>query len=102
MAALGLAIISLVPAVEANELPDYLYSKGGIIYPSTGDSTQTLFHTPPNITNHLKPGMLLAVLPTDCLSASRGSIGSYYRCNHDLALKAEEHNGNTVYRVIEP
>jgi hypothetical protein len=102
MAALGLTLVSLLPAAEANALPDYLYSKGGIIYPSTGDSTQNIFRTPPNITEFLKPGMLLAVLPTDCLSASRGTIGSFYQCNHDLALKPEEHDGKTVYRVIEP
>jgi hypothetical protein len=40
-------------------------------------------------------------LPNDCKSASRGTIGDYYMCNHDLALKPEEQEGKTVYRVIE-
>ena len=85
----------------ADELPDFLESKGGIIYPITGDSTQEIFRTPPLVTDYLKPGMLIGVLPNDCKSASRGTIGDYYMCNHDLALKPEEQEGKTVYRVIE-
>ena len=87
--------------VVADELPDFLYSKGGIIYPRTGDSTQNIFRTPPFATDYLKPGMLIGVLPNDCKSASRGSIKDYYICNHDLALKPEEREDKTVYRVIE-
>ena len=86
-AAVGLALMMLAPPAGAEELPDYLISRGGIIYPKTGDSTQGIFHTPPNITEILKPGMLLGVLPVDCESASRGSIGSYYLCHNDLALQ---------------
>ena len=85
----------------ANELPDFLESKGGVIYPITGDSTPVIFRTPPLATDYLKPGMLIGVLPNDCKSASRGTIGDYYMCNHDLALKPEEQEGKTVYRVIE-
>ena len=87
--------------VSAEELPDFLYSKGGIIYPRTGDSTQSIFRTPPSVKDFLKPGMLIGVLPNDCKSASRGTIGDYYLCNHDLALKPEEMEDKTVYRVIE-
>ena len=87
--------------VVADELPDFLYSKGGIIYPHTGNSTQSIFRTPPSATDYLKPGMLIGVLPADCKSASRGSIGDYYICHHDLALNPEERGGKTVYRVIE-
>ena len=87
--------------VAAEELPDFLYSKGGIIYPRTGDSTQKIFRTPSFATDYLRPGMLLGVLPNDCKPASRGSIGDYYLCHHDLALKPEEMEGKTVYRVIE-
>ena len=85
----------------AEELPDFLYSKGGIIYPITGDSTQSIFRTPPSVKDFLKPGMLIGVLPNDCKSASRGTIGDYYLCNHELALKPEEMEDKTVYRVIE-
>jgi len=101
IAILGLLVISIAPATHADDLPDFLYSKGGIIYPHTGDSTQEIFRTPPNVKDFIKPGMLIGVLPEDCTSASRGTIGSYYICNHELALKPEERYGKTVYRVIE-
>ena len=91
----------IVAYVSAEELPDFLYSKGGIIYPRTGDSTQSIFRTPRSIKDYLKPGMLIGVLPNDCKSASRGTIGDYYLCNHDLALKPEKMEDKTVYRVIE-
>jgi hypothetical protein len=91
----------LTAYAAAEELPDFLYSKGGVIYPITGDSTQEVFRTPPSVTDYLKPGMLIGVLPNDCKSASRGTIGDYYICNHDLALKPEEREDKTVYRVIE-
>ena len=101
-AAVGLGLILAALPAGAEELPDYLTSRGGIIYPKTGDSTQGIFHTPPNITEILKPGMLVGVLPVDCESASKGSIGSYYLCHNNLALQAEEVDGKTVYRVIDP
>jgi len=85
----------------AAELPDYLYSKGGVIYPHTGDSTQEIFHTPPDVRDYLKPGMLIGVLPADCTSASHGKLGNIYICHHDLILKPEEKYGDTVYRVVE-
>jgi hypothetical protein len=94
-------LLVITPTVAAAELPDYLVSKGGVIYPQTGDSMQVIFHTPRDITDYLKPGMLLGVLPEDCISASHGTIGSYYICHYDLALKPEEYEGKTVYKVIE-
>lgn len=101
IAVLAITVISLTPAAHADGLPDFLYSKGGIIYPHTGDSTQEIFRTPPNVKDFIKPGMLIGVLPEDCTSASRGKIGNYYICNYELALKPEERYGKTVYRVIE-
>ena len=101
IAALGSPLLAMSPPVKAAELPDFLYSKGGIIYPRTGDSTQEIFRTPPNVKDFLQPGMLIGVLPTDCTFASRGSIGDYYICHHGLALKPEEHEGQKVYRVID-
>ena len=104
MITLGLLLLpqaTLTIKTAAKELPEPLYSKGGIIYPRTGDSTQEIFRTPPNVKDFLEEGMLIGVLPTDCKSASRGVIGDYYLCHHGLALKPEEHNGKTVYRVIE-
>jgi hypothetical protein len=98
---LAYLVIAMAPAACADGLPDFLYSKGGIIYPHTGDSTQEIFRTPPNVKDFIKPGMLIGVLPEDCISASRGTIGDYYICNYELALKPEERYGKTVYRVIE-
>jgi len=98
---LGYLFIATAPTAYADELPDFLYSKGGIIYPHTGDSTQEIFRTPPNVKDFIEPGMLIGVLPEDCISASRGTIGDYYICNYELALKPEERYGKTVYRVIE-
>jgi hypothetical protein len=98
---LAYLVIAMAPAAYAEELPDFLYSKGGIIYPHTGDSTQEIFRTPPNVKDFIKPGMFIGVLPEDCISASRGTVGDYYICNYELALKPEERYGKTVYRVIE-
>ena len=96
----GLAVLMGV-SVAVAELPESLYSKGGIIYPRTGDSTQEIFRTPPNVGEFLQPGMLIGVLPEDCSSAKHGELGSVYRCPYGLLLKAEEKYGATVYRVIE-
>jgi hypothetical protein len=85
----------------AEELPEFLYSKGGVIYPRTGDSTQEIFRTPPKVKDYLKPGMLVGVLPNDCKSASRGTIGEYYICDFEFYLKPVESGGETVYRVID-
>lgn len=98
---LGSPLVVISPRVEAKELPDFLYSKGGIIYPQTGDSSQDIFRTPSNIKDYIEPGMLIGVLPVDCKSASRGTIGSFYICDHELFLKPEQNAGKTVYRVIE-
>jgi|GEM_PF-2133124 len=97
----GFLIILIAPTAHADGLPDYLYSKGGIIYPHTGDSTQEIFHTPANVKDFIEPGMLIGVLPEDCTPASRGTIEDFYICYYDLYLKPEERYGKTVYRVIE-
>ena len=59
IAVLGLLVSSIAPAAHAEGLPDFLYSKGGIIYPHTGDSTQEIFRTPPNVKDFIEPGMLI-------------------------------------------
>lgn len=98
-AAMVFITASLVPVMAA-ELPDYLEQKGGVLYPVTGDSTQEIFRTPPHITDYLKPGMMIGVLPNDCFPAS-GAAGDYYQCHHELALKAYTYNNRDVYMVIE-
>ena len=99
MTALVLTLVAMTTYVDASDIE--MRSKGGVLYPVTGDSTQNIFHTPPNITDYLKPGMYLGVLPEDCKSASHGKIGDYYICNHELYLKPEVHSGRPAYLVID-
>jgi hypothetical protein len=91
-------------AIATDEIPDkYMVSKGGVLYPHTGDSSQALFQTPPDARTLFPPGTLVGVLPADCLSVSSGSVGDFYRCDHDFAMKEEVlQDGRTVYRVIDP
>lgn len=100
LAVLGLAGSQAV--AEIAEIPDqYMYNKGGVLYPHTGDSSQQLFQTPPTARQMFPPDTLIGVLPADCVSASHGAIGEYYRCDHDFAMKEETlPDGRTVYRVI--
>ena len=90
-------------AIAIDEIPDkYMYNKGGVLYPHTGDSSQERFQTPLKARELFPPGTLVGVLPADCVSASKGSVGNYYRCDHDFALKEEVlQDGRTAYRVIE-
>jgi hypothetical protein len=101
MTTLALTLIVVATYVDASASDISMKSKGGVLYPVTGNSTQGIYRTPPNITNYLKPGMYLGVLPEDCKSASHGKIGDYYICNHDLYLKPEIHGGRPAYLVIE-
>ena len=100
-AVLGLAAS---PVLAIEEIPDkYMVSRGGVLYPHTGDSAQEIFQTPPNARALFPPGTLVGVLPADCVSASSGAIGEYYRCDNNFALKEEVlQDGRTVYRVVEP
>jgi hypothetical protein len=89
-------------AFAIDEIPEkYMYDKGGVLYPHTGDSSQQRFQTPANARQMFAPDTLIGVLPQDCVPASKGAIGEYYKCDHDFALKAEDFNGKTVYRVID-
>ena len=97
----GFALLLWPLAVPAAENPDYLYLKDSVVYPRTGDSSQEIFHVPANIRDILQPGMLVGVLPEGCTSASKGTIGDYYICFHELFLKPEERHGQTVYRVLD-
>ena len=90
-------------AIAIEEIPEKrMVSRGGVLYPQTGDSSQELYSTPENARQMFPPGTLVGVLPADCTSASQGAVGNYYRCYHDFALKEEVlPDGRTVYRVIE-
>jgi hypothetical protein len=104
-AAIATAILVFVtsPSAAIDEIPEkYMASEGGVLYPRTGDSSQERFQTPPAARKMFPPGTLVGVLPADCIPASHGAVGNYYRCNHDFALREEVlQDGRTVYRVIE-
>ena len=91
------------PALAIDEIPEkYMVSRGGVLYPHTGDSSQELFQTPPNARTLFPAGTLIGVLPADCTSASSGLVGNFYRCDNNFALKEEVlQDGRTVYRVID-
>jgi len=105
-AALTLAILGLAgyqALAEIREIPEKrMVSRGGVLYPETGDSSVELFQTPENARQMFPPGTLIGVLPADCISASQGTIGGYFRCDHDFAVQEETlPDGRTTYRVIE-
>ena len=85
------------------EIPDRsMVSKGGVLYPYTGDASQARFQTPSNYKDFIPMGALIGVLPDDCIEVSKGTFGLYYQCDHGLALIPEElQDGRRVYRVIE-
>ena len=85
------------------EIPDRsMVSKGGVLYPFTGDSSQARFQTPPNYKDFIPMGALIGVLPEDCIQTSKGQAGLYYQCDHGLAMMPEVlQDGRQVYRVIE-
>ncbi len=91
-----------IPVLAIDEIPEKkLVSRGGVLYPQVGDATQEHFQTPPNVKDILSPGMVIGILPDDCVSASSGALGDYYLCDHDLRLKPLTHEGKPVYQVIE-
>jgi hypothetical protein len=98
---LVLTLTSMSTYVDAAGSDISMKSKGGVLYPVTGDSTQDIFHTPPNITDTLRPGMLLGILPEDCKPASKGEIDDFYICNHGLFLKPATQGDRVAYEVIE-
>lgn len=96
-------LLVAIPAAAIEEIPEKrMVSEGGVLYPHTGDSSQERFQTPENARAMFPPGTLVGVLPADCISASSGAVGDYYRCDHDMALKEQVlQDGRTVYVVIE-
>ncbi len=94
-------VCAAIQVLAIDEIPDKrMVSKGGVLYPQTGDSSQEIFKTPENARQMFPPGTLVGVLPADCMSASKGGV-EFFRCDHDFVLKQEEHHGRSVYRVIE-
>lgn len=88
------------PAV-AEPLSDKLISKGGILYPRTGDYTQDRYQTPPNVMEFLRPGMLIGVLPDDCTMAQNPRFGKHYACDYGLSLKPVSAYGYPAYEVLD-
>jgi hypothetical protein len=77
-----------------------LISKGGILYPHTGDSTQTIYRLPKEARDILRPGLLLGVLPANCSSAS-GPEGDYYICHYGIYLKPYFQGERLAYLVLK-
>ena len=75
--------------------------RGGVIYPKTGDSTRTRYTIDRDVAEYLQPGMVIGVLPSNCTSASRGSVGQYYSCAHNVYLKPAFNGDEVVYQVID-
>jgi len=96
-------IASMSMAAEGiAEIPERsMVSKGGVLYPYTGDASQARFQTPPNYKEFIPMGALIGVLPDDCIEVSKGTVGLYYQCDYGLALVPEDQSGSQVYRVIE-
>jgi hypothetical protein len=93
---------AVMPAVAIDEIPEKRpVEKGGVYYPHVGDSSQERFQTPSNVKEILRPGMVIGIPPADCVTASSGALGEYYRCDHGLQLKPMEYDGKTVYQVLE-
>ncbi|NJC88878.1 MAG: hypothetical protein FIB02_10200 [Desulfuromonas sp.] len=89
-------------SLAIDDIPDRkMVSKGGVLYPYTGDSTQGRFQTPKNARELFPSGTLVGVLPEDCVSTSNETAGDFYRCDNDFALKAVDRDGRTVYQVID-
>lgn len=99
----GATVMMSMAAEGIAEIPDRsMVSKGGVLYPYTGDASQARFQTPPNYKDFIPMGALIGVLPDDCIEVSKGTFGLYYQCDHGLALIPEElQDGRRVYRVIE-
>jgi hypothetical protein len=77
-----------------------LISKGGILYPKTGDSTQAIYRLPKKARDVLRPGDLLGVLPENCSSAS-GPEGNYYVCHYGIYLQPYFYGDKLAYAVLK-
>ena len=98
----GTTVVVSVAADGIAEIPERsMVSKGGVLYPYTGDASQARFQTPPNYKDFIPMGALVGVLPDDCIEVSKGTVGLYYQCDYGLALMPETTGDRQVYRVIE-
>lgn len=97
----GLLLGLCATTLMAEPLTDKLISKGGILYPSTGDYTQAIYQTPANVKEFLRAGMLIGILPDDCTPAQNPAFGRHYACDYGLALKPVSAYGAPAYQVLE-
>lgn len=93
-------LLVLVFTVTAASAETKLILKGGILYPNTGDSMQTIYRLPKKARDVLRPGDLLGVLPADCASAS-GPEGNYYVCHYGIYLQPYFYGDKLAYRVLK-
>jgi hypothetical protein len=97
MLSLTLSVTSVLAIRDANPR---LITKGGVIYPNTGDSTQVRYRMPKEARKILRPGDLLGVLPSNCNSAS-GPEGDYYICAHGIYLQPYFYGDRLTYAVLK-
>ena len=93
-------LLVLTVSVASVSAETKLISKGGVLYPKTGDSTQVRYLLPKKAREVLQPGMLLGVLPTNCTSAS-GPEGNYYICHHGIYLQPYFYGEKIAYVVLK-
>lgn len=99
LAAVSIMLV-LIVGVSTASAETTLKTKGGVIYPHTGDSTQTFFRLPKAARDVLRPGDVLGVLPTNCLNAA-GPEGPYYICHYGIFLQPAFKGDRVVYVVLK-
>lgn len=94
------SLIALACSVTTTSAETKLILKGGILYPKTGDSTQTRYVMTKKAREVLRPGDLIGVLPANCNSAS-GPEGDYYICHYGIYLQPYFYGDRLAYAVLK-
>lgn len=94
------SLITLTCLVTNSSAETKLILKGGILYPKTGDSTQTRYLITEKAREVLRPGDLVGVLPANCNSAS-GPEGDYYICHYGIYLQPYFYGDKLAYAVLK-
>lgn len=95
-----LSLLALACLVTNTSADTKLVLKGGILYPRTGDSTQTRYVMTKKAREVLRPGDLLGVLPANCIDAS-GPEGHYYICHFGIYLQPYFYGDKLAYAVLK-
>jgi hypothetical protein len=93
-------LLVLIVSTTSVSAQTKLVSKGGVLYPRTGDYNQVRYIIPKEAREVLRPGMLLGVLPANCNSAA-GPEGNYYICHHGIYLQPYFYGDKVAYAVLK-